>query len=160
MIREEDAEFLKHYGVKGMKWGVRRSPRQRVSARAERKNQSRTPQQRAQLAAKKNRKAKRKKQRKQARRELYTDPTFVATAAASSAYSVTALLTDMDTNPARYKKAATFAGKASRASMKTVKKAAEGAKIMFEKDMIVYSPGTIPVGSFPNAGVVLKALGS
>ena len=36
------AAFLEHYGVKGMKWGVRRSPKQLARARSERREASKS----------------------------------------------------------------------------------------------------------------------
>lgn len=170
--------FLAHHGVKGMKWGVRKSKQQRQKETALKRARKR----RAELATPKGKakdeartqkyqekyglgqKEAQRRQRVQRTQNQKLVKGLVKTGAMVGGYAVANLyLRDLGNAAvgSKQKQAAStrFINGALKTSVKAAKTASRGAKVLFEKDMVVFAPGQGPApGTYQDAGRVVREL--
>ena len=121
-------DFLAHYGVKGMHWGIRKQIVD-VFRQGQNKYQDATSDPRVARGA-----------------QVAKKTAIVAGVGIVGLAAVGGLAVHMQTNPAVYIKAATYMGNAARSTMSTAQRATSGSRVIFNQagKMTYYPPGATP----------------
>jgi hypothetical protein len=162
MIDQEVNEFLEHYGVLGMKWGVRNDKQSKANSsdRTKRKNRRKLNRQKYKKQRQEQRQEQ-KKNRTTSEKVLRTlNKVKIGTGLGLMAYG--SVDTYFKMNPAAQRRAergARAAGQMLGRTYRAAAKAAYRSTLIFERDTVYFKPGTGPApGTYKSAQYIMKEL--
>lgn len=154
MTYKDVEEVLAHFGVKGMRWGVRRDRKKAVRRRADNaKNLERDQKVAAEKGVSLNAARQMRRTKTQAKRNAVLLSAGAVAFALGRDMALSLIVEGYSGAPTTR-----LLRTVGRTTMSAARSSARGSRMLFENDVTVFAPGTIRPGTYESAAVIREAL--